>query len=316
MQEIGREDIQIIAKHSNWSSKGISRALEDHVYHKTRDWHQFLKWLFLGLGVSFTVAGVIFFFAYNWDDLHKFVKLGLIGFLTVASAIGALLPQTKPPLKKMLVTAASILVGVLLAVFGQVYQTGANAYELFLNWTLFIALWVFIVHFAPLWTVFVTLINVTLVLYSEQVAHGWSDVFLHSLLFWINTLFLVLFILVGEWRDSLRLPAWFTHLLALAAVTCATLGNVDGIFDAMDSSHFLLTITTLLIYGAGVWYGLLHKSPFYLSIIAFSVIVISSAYLIRLSDDAGMFLIVSLYIITTITLVIWALIVLHKKWNR
>ena len=27
MQEIGREDIQIIAKHSNWSSKGVSKAL-------------------------------------------------------------------------------------------------------------------------------------------------------------------------------------------------------------------------------------------------------------------------------------------------
>ncbi|MEM9648134.1 MAG: DUF2157 domain-containing protein [Bacteroidota bacterium] len=315
MQKIGREDIQIIAKHSNWSNKGVSKALEDHVYHKAKDWHQFLKWLFLGLGISFAVAGVIFFFAYNWDDLHKFVKLGIIGFLTIACVLGALLTETKPPLKKMLVTAASILVGVLLAVFGQVYQTGANAYELFLNWTFFIALWVVIVHFAPLWTVFVTLVNVTIVLYSEQVAHRWSEVFLFTLLFWINTIILVVFILVGKWRESLYLPTWFTHLLALAAITCSTLGNVTGIFDAVDSSYYLLTMTTLLVYAAGIWYGLSHKSPFYLSIIAFSLIVISSAYLIRLSDDAGMFLLISLYIITAITLVIWALIKLHKKWN-
>ncbi|MCL6266606.1 DUF2157 domain-containing protein [Flagellimonas myxillae] len=316
MEKIRREEIRIIAKNSNWSASSISQTLQEKVYSKSEDWLKFLKVFFLGLGVTFTVAGIIFFFSYNWDALHKFVKLGLIGALFVATTLTAVLIALNPLVKKALLTASAILVGVFLAVFGQVYQTGANAYDLFLNWTLLVALWVVVINFAPLWTVFVTLINITIILYSEQVAHGWSDVFLHTLLFWVNSLILILFILGPVWIKKAGAPSWFTHLIALAAVIYATMGTCVGIFDTPETSFYLLMFTGTMLYAAGAWYGLQAQSAFYLSIIGFSLIIICSAFLIKLSEDAGMFLFLSLFIIASVTALIMMLIKLHKKWNQ
>ncbi|WP_422349559.1 DUF2157 domain-containing protein [Flagellimonas sp.] len=315
MEKICREEIRIIAKNSNWSTSSVSRALHDHIYNTSGDWLKFLKVFFLGLGVSFTVAGIIFFFAYNWDALHKFAKLGLISGLFVATTLTAVLAQLNPLVKKALLTASAVLVGVFLAVFGQVYQTGANAYDLFLNWTLLIAIWVAIVNFAPLWSVFITLINITIVLYAEQVAHGWSDVFLHALLFGVNSFILVVFLLGSEWVKNIEPPDWFTHLIALAAIVYATMGVCIGIFDPPETAFYMLLFTVLLLYLVGVLYGLQNKSAFYLSIIGFSSIIMFSAFLIKLSDDAGMFLIISMFIITSVTLLIMWLIKLHRKWN-
>lgn len=316
MEKIRREEIKIIAQYSNWSKPSVSKTLENCVYNDSIAWLKFLKVFFLGLGVSFSVAGIIFFFAYNWDELHKFVKLGLIAGLFMATSLTPLLTNLNPLLKKVLLTVSSLLVGVFLAVFGQVYQTGANAYDLFLNWTLFITLWVVIVNFAPLWTIFIALLNITVFLYAEQVAHDWTDVFVYTFLFLVNAFALSIFILSSKFVSRLRQPNWFVHLLALSAIVYGTLGACVGIFDPPENPFYILLLTGTLLYVTGVWHGLKTKSSFYIAIIGFSLIVIFSAFLIKLSDGAGMFLIVSLFIMASVTSLILLLINLHKKWNR
>ena len=42
------------------------------LYADKKQWNQFLSVFLLAVGVGFTVAGIIFFFAYNWDELPKF----------------------------------------------------------------------------------------------------------------------------------------------------------------------------------------------------------------------------------------------------
>ncbi len=74
MEKIEREDIQIIARHSNWSEKSIDKILKKNIYNDKESWNKFLRLFFISLGVGFTTAGIIFFFAYNWADLHKFIK--------------------------------------------------------------------------------------------------------------------------------------------------------------------------------------------------------------------------------------------------
>ena len=217
-------------------------------------------------------------------------------------------------IKNILLTGTSILVGVLFAVFGQIYQTGANAYDFFLGWTMFIAIWVFVSNYAPLWLVFLTLINTTLILYSQQVAHGWSEVFVFTLLFILNTLSLTISLLGKKMNDGIKVPIWFSNLIALASVSFSTIGIVYGIFDENETSFFILIIITSILYGIGIKYGLKTKSGFYLSIIPFSVIIIISSFLIKLSDNAGMFFFICLFIIGSVTLVIKNLIELQKKW--
>ncbi|WP_315814113.1 hypothetical protein [Paraflavitalea speifideaquila] len=118
-----------------------------------------------------------------------------------------------------MLTAAAVLLGVLMAVFGQVYQTGANAYDLFLSWTIAITLWVVIANFA-------------------------------------------------------------------------------------------------LLYTAGMVYGFRQKSLFYLAIIPFSIIMILSALSLKISDDAGMFLFIALFIIGSVSFLKKKLIDQQKQWNH
>ena len=194
MTEIEREDIHIIAQHSNWSEQHIANVLKKNIYNDKESWQKFLRLFFFSLGVGFTTAGVIFFFAYNWADLHKFVKIGLIESLIIISTFIILFSKISLEIKNILLTAGSILVGVLFAVFGQIYQTGANAYDFFLGWTLSIGIWVFVSNFAPLWLVFIALINTTLILYAQQVANYWSDIVVLTMLFIVNVLFFNCFI--------------------------------------------------------------------------------------------------------------------------
>lgn len=316
MEEIRREEIRLIAKFSNWSSTAVSQVLNKSIYNDSNSWIRFLKLFLLGTGVAFTVAGIIFFFAYNWDSMHKFFKLGLVGSLILVTVLAGSFIKMNPVLNKVLLTAGALLVGVFLAVFGQIYQTGANAYDLFLNWTLFIVIWVAIVNFAALWTVFITLVNITIILYSEQVAHDWSVVFLFTLLFWVNSLFFLLFILGSKWIPALKMPQWFNYLLALAAITYATMGVCAGLYDPPEAAFYLLLLTGAILYTASVWHGLLRQKPFYLSIVGFSGIIMVTALLIKISESAGMFFFISLFIIASVTALILLLVKLHKRWSR
>ncbi len=314
MANIEREDIQIISRHSNWSEESIDKILKQEIYSDKESWQKFLKLFFVSLGISFTTSGIIFFFAYNWAYLHKFTKIGLIEGLIVITILIVLFSKISLGIKNILLTGSSILVGILFAVFGQIYQTGANAYDFFLGWTMFITLWVVISNFAPLWLVFITLINTTLILYSQQVAHNWSEVFVLTLLFVINILFLTIALFGKKTTKKIKPPVWFTNLLALASVSFSTIGISFGIFDNNQTSFFVLILIASLLYVIGIKYGLKVKSSFYLSIIPFSIIIIISAFLIKLSDDAGMFFFISLFVIGSVTFVIKKLIDLQKKW--
>lgn len=314
MIKIDRDDIQIISRYSNLSEKSIDKILKEKIYSDKESWLKFLRLFFISLGVSFTTAGILFFFAYNWADLHKFIKIGLIEGLIIITTLIVLVSKLSLDIKNILLTGSSILVGVLFAVFGQIYQTGANAYDFFLGWLLFITLWVAISNFAPLWLVFITLINTTLILYSQQVAHDWSEVFLFTLLFVINIFFLIVSLFGHKFIREIKPPVWFTNLLALAAVSFSTIGITIGIFAEIQPSFFVLIAITALLYFYGIKYGLKEKSGFYLSIIPFSLIVIISGLLIHFSDGAAMFFIVSLFVIGSVTFVIKNLIDLQKKW--
>src|SRR5690606_16793251 len=215
-QKIHREDIQTIIRNSNWSESGVAKFLEEHVHSDQPSWRKFLSLLLLALGISFSTAGIVFFFAFNWDSLHRFTKLGLIEGLVVLVFLCLFFIKANPLVKKTMLVGASVLVGVLWAVFGQVYQTGANAYDFFLVWTLSIAVWSFVSHFAPQWVVFIALINITLILYSEQVAHDWDGALLFLLLFGINSLFLLAFLILPRFTKLQAHPSWFTNLLAVA----------------------------------------------------------------------------------------------------
>ena len=123
-----------------------------------------------GCGHWFYSIGHYLFLCYNWDELPKFAKLGIVEVLLVSSVLLTVFTRWNMLVKKILLTGATFLIGTLFAVFGQIYQTGADAYDLFLGWTLFTILWTVAIRFAPLWLTFIGLLCTTIWLYNIQIA--------------------------------------------------------------------------------------------------------------------------------------------------
>jgi uncharacterized membrane protein len=205
---------------------------------------------------------------------------------------------------------ACILVGVLFAVFGQIYQTGADSFDFFLGWTIFTTIWVFVGNFPALWLLYVVLINTTLTLYYQQVANDWSTPFICLLLTLINAS-IVLFSTV--YKGAAPRP-WFRNIVAAMAITQATIGIMYGIFDSFNISFFALLLITAALYTFAVMHGLRVKQTFYIATIPFSVIVIVSTWLIEISEVTSILILISLFIIIATTLTIRNLLILQKKW--
>ena len=103
-------------------------------------------------------------------------------------------------------------------------------------------------------------------------------------------------------------------MVALACIGYATIGMIFGIVSQYETSFLVLAVMTLGLYALGIWYGLQSKSGFYLSVIPFSLIIMVSARLFKISTEEMMFLGVGLFIVASVTLVIKNLINLQKKW--
>ena len=123
----------------------------------------------LALGAGQFLAGVVFFFAYNWNDLSDIAKFAVVEGAVTIAALGALAVGLDRMFGQVLLIAASVLTGVLLATIGQAYQTGADVFELFLAWAVLILPWTVISRSAVQWLLWLVVAEVALWLYCEQV---------------------------------------------------------------------------------------------------------------------------------------------------
>lgn len=139
------------------------------VYPTKRDWLVFFDKALLIIGVVALALALVFFIAYNWLYLGKAGKFALVeGALVLTIAAFALLAYRRKfkLVQQLLLFIASIITGSLLALFGQVYQTGADTWQLFASWALLIVPWVVIARMPALWLLWLGLINAGLMLYT------------------------------------------------------------------------------------------------------------------------------------------------------
>ncbi|MFD3001397.1 DUF2157 domain-containing protein [Pontibacter toksunensis] len=315
---ITRDLLYSVARHSNWREGSMEAKLRStNIYASTRDWASFVRLLLLGTGAGFVVAGIVFFFAYNWADMHKFVKLGLLEVLILLLACAILFSKLSTGIKNMLLTGSALLVGVLFAVFGQIYQTGANAYDFFMGWTACIALWVVVSRFPPLWLIFLALANTTLMLYAQQVAVHWPFAVLLDLLFIVNASAVVVWEALTLKGKISALSRWFPRVVCLAAVTAITISMIANIFDSFQQDWGLCFLLVVAGYTAGMWHGRRTHDLFYLSVIPFSGIVVAASFIARLVEFAPelMVLLACLFVIGSTTLLVRHIIHTNHKWH-
>ncbi len=315
--KLSRNQIQTVSKFSNLEEKNVNSLLKKNVYASESDWIRFIKIGLLGLGAAFTLSGIVFFFAYNWNDMHKFFKLALNMSIIIAGVSAILFVKFNLTVNKIILTGISILIGVFLAVFGQIYQTGANSFDFFLGWAIFIVIWVLISDFPPLWLIFIILLNTTFITYTQQYGTDWEFEMILNVLFLINVIILTLLIFLHSKTILKNLPEWFSKTIAIFSISAITLSLIIGVSDNYSHTVLISIGLALFLYVPGMYYGIKKRNLFYLAIIPFSIILVIASLLLRITDEAvaDMYLIVSLFTIGSITLLIRQIISLRKKWK-
>jgi uncharacterized membrane protein len=314
MKNIQRRFIYFLFNHRLIDKDVLSSILRHKIYSGKTQLEQFLMYFLLALGGCSLVAGIVFFFAFNWDALHRFLKIGIVMLSIVIAMCLALMLHKRPLLRQVALSAAAILVGALFAVFGQVYQTGADAYDFFLAWTIFISLLVWASNFGPLWLFYIGLINITIYLYYDQVIGIGYPPIHFTPLFLVNVFFLLAGILLKEKLHKTWVDNWALYLLGILVTYLGTTGAIVFVMEQFKVELLILFIAVTCVYALGLWYGFTRKNIVYLTMISLSLILIVAAWIIKGSSSAGMFLLVAILVVGAVTFTIVKLMELRKKW--
>jgi len=131
-------------------------------------WARWARHALLALGLGHLLAGAAFFFAYNWADLPDLAKFAVVEAGIAVAVAAALWRGADRPEGAGALVVATVLTGVLLAVIGQVYQTGADPWQLFALWAALALPWALASKNAAHWLVWLVVLHIAAVLYSDE----------------------------------------------------------------------------------------------------------------------------------------------------
>src|SRR3954466_15805447 len=272
------------------------------VFPSTANWQRFLDQLLLWLGALLLAAGVIFFFAYNWNDLGRFAKFTLVEIPIVGALIVLWRIGLESMSGKVTLLAAALFVGALLALVGQTYQTGADTFELFAAWAVLILPWVLVGRLAALWLVWLGLLNLATIFYYLVFGGLFGFIFAPEQMLWavfvLNTIPLV----VWELRTPRDTPdRWAMRILATASGSAVTALAIYSVADFRTYSSLGLLVWVGYIAAVYVVYRVLILDVFVLAGGVLSVIAVVTAWLatnfLRSGDAAGAMLLIGLIVI-------------------
>jgi uncharacterized membrane protein len=292
----------------------VMRAVALSGLHPTgRAWSVFLDRLLLWLGTLALTCGLLFLIAYNWTEMGRWLRFGLvqaallaaIGVHWWAAGRGGADDGVKAAIvARVALMSASLLLGVLLALFGQVYQTGADPWQLFFFWAVLMLPWTLVARFDALWVLWLGLFNLSLVLYFRTWGGAFGALFASDTaalwgLFALNTVALVLWEL-GARRWQWLSAGWATCLLALGSGIPLTLLVIVFIFD--ERTGFSPAVLIYPFWLAALYAIYRHWRPdlFMLAGGCLSVIAVVTLFLARhllWQAEAGGFLLLAVVVL-------------------
>jgi uncharacterized membrane protein len=299
-----RRDILDWAEQGLIAPQDVPRALRaGGALPTARDWRRFVERLLLWLGTVLVAAGVVFFVAYNWDALGRFAKLGLVQTLVIAAlGVVAWVGLDRAGGKAALL-AAAVLVGALLALVGQIYQTGADTFELFAAWGLAILPWAVVGRSAPLWLLWLAVANLAVTLYYTTFGVLFGLVLGPERMLWVlfalNTLALVAWEIRGRRPGSGLAARWAPRLLAAVSGALVTVLAILDVLSWRGASGWGLIAWLGWLGVAYFVYRRWQRDLFVLAVGVSSAIAVVVTFVARhlVGHEAGGFLIVALVVI-------------------
>ena len=272
-------------------------------------WRVFAERSLLLLGVLALATSLCFFIAYNWALLGRLGKFMLVELALAVAVLAALRIGPAQAAGRVSLLAASLLVGVLLGLVGQTYQTGADPWQLFFSWAVLITPWVWVSRSALHGLLWLSLLNLSLILAQAQSA-AFLGALVHSqtalvvLLFGLNTAVL--------WQAEVGLAGhrhaylWALRLIAIAAGVALTMLAVFALHDPRTAPAWLILWLGWCVVFGRTYYG---RDLFMLAGLCLSIIVVLTSvlwrYLLDAADAMGLFVMAILIIAQATAAATW-----------
>ena len=214
------------------------------------------RWLPRGVAVLAAALGglgLVMWIAANWETLGRFGRFGLLQALVLVAGGGA---AARPAARAPLGLLALLGIGALFAYFGQTYQTGADAWQLFALWAALALPLCWGARSDVLWTPWALVSMTAIALWTHtHSGHRWSvepqQLSVH-LMGWGAAMALTAALSpalrrytgAGDWGFRTAL------VLAVAAVTVSALG---ALFHQTLAPHYGLGLLLLAVSAAGLY---------------------------------------------------------------
>jgi Predicted membrane protein (DUF2157)/Domain of unknown function (DUF4401) len=211
------------------------------------------------LGCALIAVSILYLTAANWFMLPQFFQLAIPQLFLLLSAVTSIFLVQHDYLVQCLHTISGLMIGLSLAVIGQIYQTGADSYLLFLIWSILLLPWLYRPNIG-VFTLLCIVSQLTLFLFFKQTF--WADEYPVTFLFSLNLLSLFQFYFCLRCYQKLRylfvlwfgiLSIWHMVLFLygdsnLAFATAMIFTWTDLKIAYLISSFFLLSVALTYFY--------------------------------------------------------------------
>ncbi|GAA5587879.1 hypothetical protein Acal01_03065 [Acinetobacter calcoaceticus] len=182
----------------------------------------------------FMAVSILYLIAANWLMLPDSIQLAIPPLILLVTAWISIKDTLSEGVRQTLHGICGLMVGLSLAVIGQVYQTGADSYLLFLIWTLLLLPWLYRPNIGIFALICITS-QLTLFLFFKQTF--WLEKFPYLYLFALNLLsFIEFWVCIKKYR-ALRFVfiAWFAVISNIGMIQYLSSENIPYLISAFFS---------------------------------------------------------------------------------
>ena len=203
-----------------------------------RDYYPFRNTLFIQhlhiFSYLFMAVSILYLIAANWLMLPDSIQLIISPVILLVTAWVSINDTLNEGVLQTLHGICGLMVGLSLAVIGQVYQTGADSYLLFLIWTLLLLPWLYRPNIG-IFTLVCISSQLTLFLFFRQTFL--AEKFPYLYLFTLNLLSLIEFWICIKKYRALRFIfiAWFAVISIIGMIQYLSNANIPYLISAFLS---------------------------------------------------------------------------------
>ena len=182
----------------------------------------------------FMAVSILYLIAANWLMLPDSIQLTIPPLILLVTAWISVKDTLSEGVRQTLHGICGLMVGLSLAVIGQVYQTGADSYLLFLIWTLLLLPWLYRPNIGIFALICITS-QLTLFLFFKQTF--WLEKFPYLYLFALNLLSVIEFWVCIKKYRALRFVfiAWFAVISIIGMIQYLSGENIPYLISAFFS---------------------------------------------------------------------------------